>query len=178
MKRLLTVFAIGAAMFAGPALADLTPAQRTTLRTDILADPVLSQLPASSDAVNQIVAAYAAQPVVSCTVWRSVLTPAMARAAIIKGGSQVDALTGSKRDTLFYLVSGDLAPSDPDVRADLDDVAGSQATLKAALQAAQKRLSNRLEKLFSAGSCTALSPSTMAVEGALTYQDVLTVMGW
>lgn len=175
MARILAlIFALSAAF---PAYA-LDPAQRAILLADIQADPVLSQLPASSDAVNQIVAAYSAPPAVACTVWRSILTPAQSRAAIIAASSQVDGLSASKRDLLFYLTGGDLDPTDPSVRAGLDDAAGTQATLKASLQAAQKRPSNRLEKLFAAGLCTSASPSSMAVEGSLTYGEVLTVMGW
>lgn len=176
--RILTSALIAlAALFATPAQALDVP-QRLALHTDIQADPVLSQLPPSSDSVNQIIATYAAAPAVPCTVWKSRLTPAESRAALISASTQVNGLSAANRDTLFYFVSADLNPTDPNVRAGLDDAAGSQNALKAALQAAQKRNANRLEKLFSVGACTTASPSTMIVEGGLTYQDVLLTMGW
>src|SRR5574340_1010308 len=117
--------------------ADLTPAQRTTLAADIQADPVLSQLPPSSDAANQIVAAYAAPASPAYVVWRSSLTTELARAAIVSGATQMDALTVGKRETLLYLCGQTLNAADPAVRAAIDDLTGSQATLKAALVAAR-----------------------------------------
>jgi hypothetical protein len=65
-----------------------------------------------------------------------------------------------------------LNPANPAVRAALDDFCGSQNTLKAALQAAEKRNATRAEKLFSTGTGSTASPATMSFEGQLTYQQV------
>lgn len=168
---------LAALIFAAPAMA-LTSAQKAALKTDVLADPELSQLSPGPDNAVIIAQAYAQAPAQACVVWRTVMTPAMSRAAIISASTQVDGLTASKRDTLLWMVGDTLNPSDSAVRAGLDDVTGSQATLKAAIQAAEKRNANRLEKLFATGSCTSLSPSTMAIEGTIAYPEVMDAMGW
>src|SRR5574337_1698078 len=111
-------------------------------------------------------------------VWRSSLTTELTRAAIVSGATQMAALTVGKRDTLLYLCGQTINAADPAVRAAIDDLTGFQATLKAALVAAEKRNANRLEALFASGAGTTASPSTATVEGALTYQDVLATMGW
>lgn len=178
MKKLLFLFS-AFVLSASAHAADLTEAQKAAIKADVLADSILSQLQPSPDNAYVIADEYAKAPAVPCVVWRTTLTPAMSRAAIIIGATQVDGLAASKRDTLFWLVGDTLNPSDSSVRAALDDVTGSQATLKAAIQAAQKRNANRLEKLLSTtGLCSTVSPSTMTFEGQVTYQQVMQAMGW
>ena len=104
-------------------------------------------------------------------VWRSSLTPELARAAIIQGASQLDALTVGKRDSLFYLASGSLNTTNPAVRAALDDLCGTQTQLKGYLQAAQKRTANRAEKALSTGSGTDASPATLGWEGVISSNE-------
>lgn len=174
MKHLLVLIA---ALFSTLAHAGLTPEQQSVLRADIQADPVLSQLQPSSNAVQAIISAYDAAPATACVVWKPVLTADVMRDAIVGGAVQLDNLTVGKRDALLYLVSADLVNTSS-LRTTLDDLCGSQNTLKASIQAAQKRNSNRLEKLFATGSCTTASPSTMSIEGGLSYGEVLQVMGW
>ena len=105
------------------------------------------------------------------TVWRPVLTPQQARAAIISAATQLDALTVGKRDSLFYLVSGDLNPSDAAVRTGIDDLCGSQNTLKTAMQSAMKRQANRAEKALSAGAGSEASPATLSWYGDIGMDD-------
>lgn len=174
MKYMLVLLTL---LFSAFAHAELTAEQRATLLADIQADPVLSQLQPSSNAVQAVIAAYEAAPATACVVWKPVLTADVMRDAIVGGAVQLDNLTVGKRDALLYLVSADLVNT-PALRTTLDDLCGSQNTLKASIQAAQKRNSNRLEKLFATGSCTVASPSTMSIEGGLSYGDVLQVMGW
>lgn len=104
-------------------------------------------------------------------VWRSAMTPEMARAAIIQGATQLDALTVGKRDSLFWLASGNLDVSNASVRAAIDDLCGSQNTLKAALQAAQRRTASRAEKILASGTGTTASPATLGWEGTLSAND-------
>lgn len=146
----------------------MTPAQLSTLKSVALADPVAAgYLNAGNDTglsewFNQQT---------THIVWRSVLTPELARAAIIKGATQLDALTVGKRDSLFYLVSGNLHASDAAVRAALDDLCGSQNTLKGFVQAACKRLASRAEKALSTGTGTDAAPATLGYEGVISGND-------
>lgn len=152
----------------------LTLEQKQLLKADILADPILAEWAATGHMASEIADAYnlAAQP--AWVVWRTSVTAEEWAMAIIGGGgaAQLDALTGSKREALLWACDRTLNPSDPEVRAALDDFCGSQNNLKGAVVAAQKRNATRAEKLFSSGTGTTLAPATMGFEGDLSYQDV------
>lgn len=146
----------------------LTATQITALRTLADADQVASGHVSSADDIA--LADWFNQPTTH-VVWRTVLSPEMARAAIIGGATQLDALTVGKRDSLFWLCSGNLNPSTPSVRAAIDDLCGTQNTLKSALQAAQKRFATRAEKALASGTGTTASPATLTYEGLLSYGE-------
>lgn len=152
----------------------LTSQQLATLKANILADPVLAEWAATGRMAQEIAAEYnkAASP--AWVVWRTNVTAEEWAMAIIGGGGaqQLDALTGSKREALLWACDRPLDPSDPEVRAALEDFCGSQNALKAAIAAAQRRSATRAEKLFSTGTGSTASPATMGFEGALGYQDV------
>lgn len=176
-KLIASLFVAIAALFSAPALAALnTPEQRAAFAADVAADPVLSQLPPSSNAIYDIIAAYKATT--TYVIWRSQMTTEISRPAIVAAASQLDALTVGKRDSLLWLCSQTLDARDPNVRAAIVDLTGTQTTLKNALEAAMRRNANRLERLFSTGAGTTLSPGTAAVEGELTYGDVLQALNW
>lgn len=146
----------------------MTPAQLSTLKSVALAEPVAAGY---LNAGNDTGLSEWFNAATTHVVWRSVLTPELARAAIIKGATQLDALTVGKRDSLFYLVSGNLDASDAAVRASLDDLCGSQNTLKGFVQAACKRLASRAEKALSTGTGTAAAPATLGYEGVISGND-------
>lgn len=99
-------------------------------------------------------------------VWRSALTPDVSRTAMVKGATQLDALTVGKRDTLLWLLSESVSPADPDTRQAIDDLCGSQNILKTALQTTQRRQTTRAEKtLILTGTGTYASPATLGWEG-------------
>ena len=139
----------------------------------MLADPVISSMNPNTQA-QEIAALYNLPAAPAWTVWRTSVSAVEWRGAIIGGGgaTQLDALTASKRDSLFWAVEQTLNPSVAAVRAALDDFCGSQNTLKTAIQAVQKRGATKAEKLFSSGTGSVASPATMTFEGNLTYQDV------
>jgi hypothetical protein len=99
-------------------------------------------------------------------VYRRSYTPDLARASIIGttgAANQLDALTGSKRDSLFWLIAGTIDMSSAAARASVDDLCGSQNTLKAAIQDGGKRKATRLEQVFATGGNGALAtPGTNA----------------
>ena len=150
----------------------MTPAQLATLKADILADPVLAAKPTNSDGAFYIAAAYNLPASPAFTVWKSRISTKELRDAVASASTQLDGLTGSKREALLWLVAGELDARLVSTRAALDDLTGGQQTLKAALVAAQKRECTRAEKLFSTGTGTPASPATTTFEGVLSYQDV------
>lgn len=152
----------------------LTESQLTTLKADILADPILSEWAATGRMAQEIADEYNKLATPVYIVWRTKVTPEEWADAIIGGGgaSQLDALTASKRDSLLWACSWPLDPSKPEVRAALDDFCGSQNNLKAAIQAEEKRSATRAEKLFAMGTGTTASPATLTFEGFISYQDV------
>lgn len=150
----------------------LTPAQVATLRSLADSDPVAAGYVSTA---NDIALADWFNQSTTHVVWRTVLSPEMARAAIIEGATQLDALTVGKRDSLFWLCSGNINPSVPSVRAAIDDLCGTQNTLKGALQGAQKRFATRAEKVLSSGTGTAASPATLTHEGLLSYGEASTI---
>ena len=146
----------------------LTSAQITTLRALADADQVAAGYVATADDIA--LSSWFNEPTPH-VVWRTVLSPEMARSAIIEGATQLDALTVGKRDSLLWLCSGNLNPSVPSVRAAIDDLCGTQNTLKAALQSAQKRFATRAEKALASGTGTTNSPATLTREGLLSYGE-------
>lgn len=146
----------------------LTTVQASTLKAVALADPVAAGY---INAGNDTGLSEWFNEMTTHSVWRSVLTPELARAAIIKGAAQLDALTVGKRDSLLYLVSGNLNVADAAVRASLDDLCGSQNILKGFVQAACKRAASRAEKALATGTGSDAAPATLGYEGVISGND-------
>lgn len=168
MKRFICFLAIAWASMCAHAVT-LTPAQTATLKSAIIADGNLAAAKAAHD--TQAITDHL-NGASSFIVWRSVMTTQQSRAAIILGATQMDGLTGGKRDSLLWLLSEDVSPADSHVRAAIDDLCGSQNTLKGALQAAQKRAATRLEQIFATGTGTTATPGLLGVEGAITELQI------
>jgi hypothetical protein len=144
--------------------ADLTVSQMQTLKTAALADPVAATLyNAGND--NGLAEWFNADN--SKVVWRSTLTPDVMREAIVGGAAQLDNLTVGKRDALLYLVGADLRNT-LTLRATLDDLCGTQATLKASIVAAQKRTATKAESILATGTGTTAVPATLTWEGQIS----------
>ena len=113
----------------------------------------------------------------SFVVWRSSLSPDQFRAALINGAIQLDNLTAGKRDTLFFLAQGSLVVSSPAVRTALDDLMGTQATLKAAVLAAEKRNATRAEQALASGTGSDANPGTLGWEGQISQAEASWIRG-
>lgn len=150
----------------------LTTEQLAVLKAAILADPVLAAQPMNSDGDFFIAAELNKPASPTYVVWKSSLTPEAARAAIVTGAEQLDNLTVGKRDALLYLAAGTLDCRIAGVRSALDNLCGTQNTLKASLIAAQKRTATRAEAILATGAGSDAAPSTTTFEGAISYQDV------
>jgi len=144
----------------------MTNAQLLALRAAAVSDGTAAGLIATADDQGLADWFNVAQP--SFYAWRTSLTPDMSRNAIVQGATQLDALTAGKRDSLFWLLSEAVNPSDANVRAAIDDLCGTQATLKGSLQAALKRTTTRAEKILASGTGTISVPATLVYEGYLS----------
>ena len=142
----------------------MTPSQLAVLKTLVLADPTAAAYYANG---NDTQLADWLNINTTYVVWRSALTPEMSRMAIVVGAIQLDNLTVGKRDTLLYIAQGNLDVTQLSVRQAIDDLCGSQATLKTALQDAQKRVTTRAEKALATGTGTTAVPALLGWEGVL-----------
>lgn len=152
-----------------PSTSVLTQEQLVLLKNDIASQPELA-----GQFAQEVADWYNVVTSPDWWVWRTDVSSDELYDAVFEtnGGLQLDALTASKRDSLFKLMDRSFDASLPAARANIDDYCGSQNNLKAALQAVQKRLATRAEKLFSSGTGSSVSPATMTFEGVLTYQQV------
>lgn len=150
----------------------LTTEQIATLKALALADPTALALIQNVDDIG-LAAWFNADT--TFVVWRTSMSTGLSRGAIITGATQLDALTAGKRDSLLWLCSETLNPTDPAVRAAIDDLCGTQNTLKAALVSAQKRNATRAEKALATGTGTTAVPGLLVYEGKLSYGEASTV---
>lgn len=156
----------------------LTPAQLLVFKAALLAetDPELvgyrtnGQTPLIADWYSRA----APQPYI---VWRT----SVGKDEITQNGfdwTRLDNLSIGKArvwDGLFDNLNRAMNPSKPNVRAGIDTVwAGTAADLavRAQVYVHCKRQATRIEQMFASGLGTAVSPSTMVVEGALSEFDV------
>lgn len=173
MRKIIAALCLVAGLFAAPAMAQqLTPAQQSTLRAFAAADPAAAQLMVTADDVG--FAAWLNTPT-AYVIWHPTVTPEQWDAAMMAGITQMDGLTVGKRDTLFVVMGRQRDCRDASVRASIDDLTGTQNTLKAALQAACKRAATRAEQALSTGTGTTAAPGTAAWHGLLSYGDASTI---
>lgn len=153
----------------------LTTAQLQTLKADILADPVLSAYPNTSDGNYAIAAAYNVAAAPSFTVWKTNVPLVQIGDAMV--ATEIAGMTSLNLDRLRTMATygpDGINPSLADRRAFFDDIfsgAGGQLT-RPKLLALWKRLALRGEKLFATGTGSDATPATLVVEGQITTADV------
>lgn len=129
----------------------LSLAQLTILKADILADPIFSVQPQTSDGAFFIADAYNLLASPSWIVWKTHVS--INEVGKKFNGSELAGLTSLNNTRLqtlgLYLASG-VNPSLPDNRQFFDDIfSGAGGTItRANLLALWKRSANRVEKLF------------------------------
>lgn len=154
----------------------LTSAQRTTLKNDILADPVLAAIPNTSDGAAAIAEAYNLTASPNFTVWKTTVPVVQIGDKI--NGTELAGLTSlnhTRLQTVVLLSTDGVNASLADRRAFFDDIfsgAGGTQT-RANLLALWKRFALRIEKLYATGTGSDAAPATMTFEGTIAYQDVL-----
>lgn len=151
----------------------LTSAQLTSLKSEILADPILNAQPMNSDGAFFIAAELNKLAVPDFIVWKTDVTTVNIRAALV--WSEYDTLSVSKQNAFSFLCSnGTVNAALANVRQGISSIfAGpGQSGNLAALIAIAKRKATRVEKVLAAGTGSDASPATMSFEGSLSFQDV------
>ena len=155
----------------------LTSAQKTTLKANIIADPILNAWPNNTDGAFEIAKAYNLPATPNFTLWKKVVTVTEVGTAM--QSTAVAALTTANTSRLQVMEQysgGAFNPSLTDTRAAFDDIfsvaAGAQT--RANLLALWKRLATRVEKLFAVGTGSDASPAVSAFADGfiLTFDDV------
>lgn len=153
----------------------LTPAQKTTLKADIIANPDLNSKPNNTDGAFDIAALYNLNATPSFTVWKTNVSIDDVGKKL--NGTELAGLTtanNTRLQTIAIFLAGGVNPAVPDNRQFFDDVfsgAGGTNT-RANLLVLWKRLASRVEKLYATGTGSDASPATMTFEGPISYQDV------
>lgn len=163
----------------------LTSPQLQTLKADILADPAIASQPNTADGAFAIADVYNAVASPDFWVWRTLVTKAELVQSVGPDGTTFNwvgngFITRSVGEQAAWteIFNGVQAcnPSLANVRqafADMFSGSSNAAANRTHLLAVARRKATRSQKLFASGAGSAGSPATMAVEDALTYQDVL-----
>lgn len=155
----------------------LSPAQLQTLKTSVLADPVLAAKPNNDDGNAAVAAAYNLAAVPDFWVYKTSVPLADIGDAIVS--TELAGLTQVNLTRLQAIATygpAGINASKSDRRAAFDDIfsgAGGTAT-RPALAVLWRRLATRAEKLFATGTGSTGSPATLVFEGAVSAQDVNT----
>jgi len=146
----------------------MSPEQLTALQIIVAAEPTLSEAVQTGN--DAMIAAWLNQ-LTTFYVWRKSYTAAQITAAIDVGVTQVDGLSASKRDTLLWWAGRDHDASLASTQAAINDLCGSQNTLKSAVLDGAKRVTNRAEKALANGTGTFAVPGTATFEGDISIND-------
>lgn len=161
----------------------LTPQQDAIIKAWVLADAELSLLDPSSNAIYTIINKLSLTSDPAFYIYR----PSVTQDEIMQNGfdwTQVDNQTVGKWriwQALFDNATKSINPSKSNVRAGIDEAwKGTAAMLavRAAIYVHCRKAATNLEKLFSTGSGTTVSPGDCSYFGNVSYYDVLRIMGW
>jgi hypothetical protein len=153
----------------------LTGPHKAIVKAYILSDPSLASQASDGNGLGFIRDHLNSLANPAFIVWKTLTTSQEYRQSIMEtvgAATQLDALTVSKRDSLFWVITGETRPSIPATRAAIDDFCGSQNTLKLALASAHKRSATVIEKILSAGTGSDVAPATLGFERAITSDEV------
>ena len=152
----------------------MTPAQLATLKTTILADPVLAAQPMTSGGALIIAEAMNAIEVPDFIVWKT----SVSIDEIMRNGmdwARVDNLSVGKARIWDWMGRlGSFDASKPNIRAGIDAAwVGTAADLavRAVIYTHCKRQATRGEKLFATGTGSDATPATMTFEGDVSSED-------
>lgn len=151
----------------------MTPEQLQTLADAIAAetDPAFVEY-RTQGATGAMASFYNVQATPVFYVWRSNYTPDLIADAIDLGITQLDGLTASKRDSLLWWATRTHDATLAQTQAAINDLCGSQNTLKNAVLDGAKRPVTRGEKLYCTGTGKLASPAVTSFEGAISNRDI------
>lgn len=159
----------------------LTTQQQAAFKAAIEAAGYHQTYPNNADGGFAIAAIYNAIANPEFVVWKTRVT----RQEVLQNGfdwTRLDNLSvGKARVWSEIFVDGALNAAKPNVRTGIESVwvgTAQDLAVRAAVYVHCKRPATVAEKLFATGTGTTESPATMTFEGAITFQDVLTSMGW
>lgn len=151
----------------------MTPAQLTTLKAAILAETDAGFVEARTlGQTSRMAAFYNVEASPAFYVWRKNYTPDLIADAIDNGITQLDGLTASKRDALLWWANRGHDASLAATQAAINDLCGSQNTLKAAVLDGGKRKVTRGERLFTTGTGSLSAPGAPGFDGIFTESDI------
>ena len=165
---------------AFPALAELTPAQKTAVAANINSDAeLLTWWQAGNPGV--IAELYNAPASPAFIVWRTSVNPNAILGAAGFDWTRVDNLsTGKARIWDWMTGLGTLDCSRANIRSGIDATwVGTAADLavRAVVYTECKRTATRIEKVLATGTGSDASPATMGFEGQISPADVQAAMG-
>lgn len=147
----------------------LTPAQITTLKSLVNADPSALALAQQADDVGLAEWLNTSDPG-GYIVWRTDVTPADAHAVMV--WTEIDALSSGKARIWEWMQRLEVLDArQPNIRQGISDAFSSASATRTALIAVSKRSATRAEKALSIGAGTAASPSIMSFVGSVSYAD-------
>lgn len=151
----------------------LTTVQLAALKSDILADPLLSIQPNNDDGYFAIAVVYNRLVAPAFRVWRTNIPTTDVKKNIV-WTEYISRSVGERSAFEVIIADGNVNAADANVRQGFGDIFSgpSGAETRTNLTALAKRNATRGEKLFAIGTGTDLAPATMTFEGNLSYQDV------
>ena len=156
-------------------MAELTTAQLATLKADIIANTNQTVIDALAAGANNAIADWYSADTADYWVYRD-LVPINEVSEAIELDDIANMTTGDneKLKTFYVIRQGGVFASKASDRTGFNDIFSAAAgdDSQQALIALWKRIANELEKLFATGSGTNGSPSTTAVIGDCTLQNV------
>ena len=166
----------------------LTPAQQATLKAYVEADGTLNAFQHNSDGAFAIAEALKADASPDFIVWRTSIAEREFTDETSRDGTTwswpafIARSVGEQAGWSAMFRNGTVNAAKANVRQGFADIFSGAANNAPAQRthcaAIGKRKCNRLEKLFATGTGSTASPATMAVEGVLSYADVMIAMGW
>lgn len=157
----------------------LTPAQKTTLRADIIAKQAAGQPLFGVTNDVAIAAHYNGLAAPAFVLWKSAVSTREVGEAMNSG--EVAGLTTANSTRLQVMQAysaGTFNPGRTDMRAGFDSVfSGAGGTLtRPALLTLYKRSARVVEKLFATGTGSDAAPAIIVVEGEVTPQEISDVI--
>ena len=162
----------------GAAAQTLTPAQRATLKANVLAAGDSAAF-ISAGNWDGLAALYSAPAIPNFTIWKTgVLLVEVGNNIVASELAGLSSLNATRLQTIALYSPSGINPSLVDRRAFFDDVfsgAGGVNT-RARLLILWKRLATRFEKVFATGTGSDASPATLVLEGGISGADLQAVV--